>query len=94
MTDIKKKLLSIMQECMADAQESHGKIAQHSAEYWRDKVLKVFADRNRGTAIYVDPEVENMLADDDALSQDLSISKYGGTINGKRAIPYVRAHKG
>lgn len=39
--------------------------------------------------IYVSPEIEEFLKNPDALSQDITIFKNGGIVNGKKAIPYI-----
>ena len=42
--------------------------------------------------IYVSPRIHLLLENPNALSVDVTVFKYGGTVNGEQAIPYVRLH--
>ena len=40
--------------------------------------------------VYIAPKILDFLANADALSQGFTVFKYGGTVNGEDAIPFMK----
>lgn len=90
---LREKLKELVMDCMEDAQ-GYKWIDDDVVNPWVDKIMGAISDRNMTNAVYISPDVEKFLANDDALSQEMTVFRHGGSVGSKRAIPYIRAFTG
>lgn len=88
-------LSAVVRECMEDGQNIREEcdIPDYLVEAWVSKIKKILSNRNRGCAIYIDPKVTEFLSNHDALSTQLTVFRHGGSIDSRKAIPYIPAYQ-